>query len=179
VIATVLVTAAALGACGGRSVGSLAVANCAPIDLTGAPYVTATLGTGGGPAMTGGQIVPGDYVLMSATSYAPGGTFTSGSATPLRQVIHIDSSTMTSDMVDEASDDGGQEFIFGTTYTVSGNAIHWEPSCNNTGESISRGQQMLSETYAATPTSITLSVDETSNSPSPVAVYLVEEYQLR
>jgi hypothetical protein len=179
-LAASLVITAGLGACGSSSGGSPSTGDdggsssgggaCAPLDLTGAPFVDLTQVTGAPPAMTGGTIVPGDYVLMTATAYVPDGAMSSW--IPEQEVMRIDSSTTTSDLQAEA-DAGGRQTIVGTTYTVSGNVFDYAFSCN------SPGVRTLPETYTATPTSITFSVDETPESPSAAAIYQVYTYQKR
>jgi hypothetical protein len=159
-------------AAGGDGGGDGGAGGCEPLDLAGAPIVTLTQGTGTAPAMTGGQVVPGDYVLMSATAYDPGGGMTDSA--PERSVMSVGTSTTISDIQPEGdAGSSNAEIIVGTRYSVSGNVFDYSFTCNNPGV------MPLPETYTATPTSITFSVHETPESPPGVGDYTVYAYTKR
>ena len=159
------VVGTALAACGSSSGGPSAASNvvagsCGSLGLSGAPVVSLTTATGSAPAMTGGTVVPGDYVLTSATAY--GG---STPWTPEQAVMRISASAVTFDL--QAM--GAAEIIDGQSYTTSGNAFQYAFTCGVSGD-----VKTIPETYTATATTIALSSNESGGS-----TYTVELFTMR
>ncbi len=156
---------AAIVACGSSSAGpsarsNVAAGSCGSLGLSGAPVVPLTMAAGPAPAMTGGTIVPGDYVLSSATAY--GG---STPWTPEQAVMRISASAVTFDL--QAM--GAAEIIDGQSYTTSGNTFQYAFTCGVAGDA-----KPIPETYTATATTVTFSTNESGGS-----AYTVELFTMR
>ena len=172
-----LLVVATICACGSSSGGSpdtdgdggggVVAGSCEHVDLTGAPVVNITRVMAAAPTMTGGQIVPGDYVLTSVTGYNPAGNMTPWG--PEQLVMRISSNAVTNDLQPQ----GSNEIIDGQSYTVSGNVFSNSFTCGG------GGAKPLPETYTATPTSITLSTHDSLNDPPGVGDYSVYVFTKR
>jgi hypothetical protein len=132
---------------------------CTALNLTSAPIVNATSSNSNPPAMMGGPIVPGQYVLQSIALYLPAGT--SGSTPPTQQVIQVSATSILSDLLEYGDpsagypdpSDGGDifgEFVVDWDYTTSGpSTMNYTYVCGASGTG--------SNGYTASPTSLVLS----------------------
>jgi uncharacterized protein YjdB len=147
---------------------------CLGFDMTGVPIINSTTVIGPPPAMTGatltgGAIVPGDYVLTQATAYFPAAG-SSASISPTRQIWRFGPTSAVSDLQEFTAVDAGtplDEFVIGIDYTLNGNTQTYTDVCGVSGGGSG------TEQFAASPTGLLLSIPLVTGNGTFVYTYVL------